>query len=77
MDIGEPQRRRVVEPIEDPVPREVPAEPVEPVEPEREREPVAPGGRVLIQTAEGWRELGAVTALELRLANVDSYWGAW
>jgi hypothetical protein len=39
MEIGEPKREIVIEPIEDPVPRDVPREPVEPdrapVEPEK------------------------------------------
>jgi hypothetical protein len=30
MDVGEPEREIIVEPIEDPVRREEPAEPVEP-----------------------------------------------
>jgi hypothetical protein len=33
MEIGEPERTYTVEPLEDPVPREVPAEPAEPAEP--------------------------------------------
>jgi len=37
MDIGEPQREITVEPVEDPVPREQPAE--APVEPDREEIP--------------------------------------
>ena len=38
MDIGEPKREIVIEPIEDPVPREAPIEtPVEPAAPEPDR----------------------------------------
>ena len=38
MDIGEPKREIVIEPIEDPVPREAPIEtPVEPATPEPDR----------------------------------------
>ena len=42
MDIGSPQRQYTVEPIDDPVPREQPAEPDErvPEEEPAEREPV-------------------------------------
>ena len=41
MDIGEPRRTYVVEPLEDPVPRKLPDEPPEePVETPDEREPV-------------------------------------
>jgi hypothetical protein len=49
MEIGEPERTYTVEPLEDPVPREDPAEPAEqparpspaeePIEPERVRTP--------------------------------------
>lgn len=49
MEIGEPERTYTVEPLEDPVPRERPAEPAEqpagpspaeePIEPERVRAP--------------------------------------
>jgi hypothetical protein len=39
MNIGEPRRTWIVEPIEDPVPREAPATEPEP-EPAREPEPV-------------------------------------
>ncbi len=38
MDIGEPKREIVIEPIEDPVPREAPIEtPAEPAAPEPDR----------------------------------------
>ncbi len=40
MEIGEPRRTIVIEPIEDPVPREEPErKPSEPAEPTPEREP--------------------------------------
>ena len=49
VEIGEPERTYTVEPLEDPMPRELPAEPVEeparpspaeePIEPERVRAP--------------------------------------
>lgn len=39
MQVGEPERILIVEPVEDPVPRELPAEPEE-VEVERELEEV-------------------------------------
>lgn len=42
MEIGEPERTYTVEPVEDPVPRELPAEPAEhPPRPSRE-DPVEP-----------------------------------
>lgn len=40
MEIGEPERTYTVEPVEDPVPREVPAEPAE--QPDRPAEPTVP-----------------------------------
>jgi hypothetical protein len=39
MEIGEPERTYTVEPLEDPVPREVPAEPAEPSPAEEPAEP--------------------------------------
>jgi hypothetical protein len=39
VEIGEPERTYTVEPVEDPVPREAPAEPAEPTPAE---EPVEP-----------------------------------
>ena len=45
MDIGEPKREIVIEPIEDPVPREAPIEtPVEPAAPEPDRAEPARAG---------------------------------
>jgi hypothetical protein len=43
MEIGKPERQITVEPLEDPVPREMPAEEPEraPAEPERETVPAA------------------------------------
>jgi hypothetical protein len=43
MEIGEPERTYTVEPVEDPVPRERPAEPAEqPAAPSPAKEPVEP-----------------------------------
>jgi hypothetical protein len=42
MEIGDPERTYTVEPLEDPVPREVPAEPAEPAEPSPAEEPTEP-----------------------------------
>jgi hypothetical protein len=39
MEIGEPERTYTVEPLEDPVPREVPAEPAKPSPAEEPTEP--------------------------------------
>jgi hypothetical protein len=43
VEIGEPERTFTVEPLEDPVPRELPAEPAEtPAAPSPSEEPVEP-----------------------------------
>ena len=42
VEIGEPERTYTVEPVEDPVPRERPAEPAEPAGPPPAKEPVEP-----------------------------------
>jgi hypothetical protein len=43
VEIGEPERTYTVEPLEDPVPRELPAEPAElPAEPSPGEEPIEP-----------------------------------
>jgi len=42
VEIGEPERTYTVEPVEDPVPREHPAEPAEPAAPPPRKEPVEP-----------------------------------
>jgi hypothetical protein len=43
VEIGEPERTYTVEPLEDPVPRERPGEPVErPAGPSPEEEPIEP-----------------------------------
>ncbi len=43
MEIGEPERTFTVEPLEDPVPRELPAEPAEaPAAPSPSEEPTEP-----------------------------------
>jgi hypothetical protein len=40
MDIGRPQRVRVVEPLEDPIPREAPPPEPAPAQPQPQAEPV-------------------------------------
>jgi hypothetical protein len=42
MEIGLPRRKYVIEPLEEPVPREAPDEPAPPVAPEREPSKPAP-----------------------------------
>lgn len=42
VEIGEPERTYTVEPVEDPVPRERPAEPAEPAAPPPAEEPAEP-----------------------------------
>ena len=42
VDIGRPVRTHIVEPLEDPVPKEAPVEPEKPVEPTPEPAPAAP-----------------------------------
>jgi hypothetical protein len=42
MEIGRPRRKYVIEPLEEPVPREAPEEPATPAEPEREHAQPAP-----------------------------------
>ena len=43
MEIGDPERTYTVEPLEDPVPRELPAEPTEsPARPSPDKEPSEP-----------------------------------
>ena len=42
MEIGEPERTYTVEPVQDPVPRERPAEPAQPAPPAPAKEPAKP-----------------------------------